>query len=96
MSLCLAATNKQLQTGVRHFISCRRLLDTFDLSNRWRNFKATKGPVTKKNAIFYLNFIERVKIHTSYRKVENDNAFKHKYFYIQHDEYSKFVNEHRS
>ena len=50
----------------------------------------------KKSAIFYLNFIERVKIHTSYRKVENDNAFTHKYFYIQHDEYSKFVNEHRS
>ena len=39
MSLCLAATNKQLQTGLRHFISCGRLLDTFDLSNRWQNFK---------------------------------------------------------
>ena len=39
MSLCLAATNKQLQTGLRHSISCRRLVDTLDLSNRWRNFK---------------------------------------------------------
>ena len=93
MSLCLAATNKQLQTGLRHSISCRRLVDTLDLSNRWRNFKQNSY---KKSAIFYLNFIERVKIHTSYRKVENDNAFTHKYFYIQHDEYSKFVNEHRS